>query len=538
MNIFRHLPLRYRFSILLGVFAIGFAIYGGWSFKSLNEIKVNGPVYQRIVQGKDLIADILPPPEYIIESYLVSLEMLNASDQTKLNEQVARLRKLKADYDDRHAFWLKEDLDKKLTEVFLTGAHQPAVAFYAAAFDEFIPALQKQDREAAVAVASRMRASYEIHRKAIDEVVQLAVKRVANDEAMAKERIASATWWLLTILATSLVISMVVAAVIVRGLLADLGGEPYYAVQITRRIAAGDLTMDISVKQTDRESLLYSVKSMQEVLAKTAFDIQTVAESVRIGSQQIASGNLDLSSRTEKQASSLEETAASMEELHGTFKNNAEHALHARALANEASAVAVQGGESVSKVAETMESIHAAADKIVNIISVIDGIAFQTNILALNAAVEAARAGEQGRGFAVVASEVRGLAQRSATAAKEIKMLIGDSVSQVNIGTQLVEQAATTMNTVVSSIHRVNDIIDNIASAIVEQQSGIEQVHQAVSQMDQVTQQNATLVEEAASAAQSLQDQANSLKEATARFKTSRAIRPSAETETAMLRIT
>jgi methyl-accepting chemotaxis protein len=239
--------------------------------------------------------------------------------------------------------------------------------------------------------------------------------------------------------------------------------------------------------------------------------VRTGTDTIAAASSQIASGNLELSSRTEQQAGSLEETASSMEEMTSTVKQNADNARQANQLAISASEVAVKGGAVVSQVVDTMDSINASSKKIVDIIGVIDGIAFQTNILALNAAVEAARAGEQGRGFAVVASEVRNLAQRSAAAAKEIKILIGDSVEKVDIGAKLVDQAGSTMQAVVESIKSVTDIMGEITAASQEQTSGIDQINQAITQMDQVTQQNAALVEEAAAAAGALQDQAGSL---------------------------
>jgi len=242
-------------------------------------------------------------------------------------------------------------------------------------------------------------------------------------------------------------------------------------------------------------------------------------DSIATSSTQIAAGNQDLSSRTEQQAGSLEETASSMEELTSTVKQNADNARQANQLAASASQVAVKGGEVVAQVVGTMESINASSNKIVDIIAVIDGIAFQTNILALNAAVEAARAGEQGRGFAVVASEVRNLAQRSSQAAKEIKTLIGASVEQVNAGSMLVAQAGSTMNDIVSSVQRVGDIITEITAASSEQSVGIDEINRAIGQMDAVTQQNAALVEEAAAAAESMQDQAHKLAQIVSVFK-------------------
>jgi methyl-accepting chemotaxis protein len=293
------------------------------------------------------------------------------------------------------------------------------------------------------------------------------------------------------------------------------------AVQIAQSVASGDLTNRIAVTSKDETGqLLQALKDMNDSLKNIVGEVRIGTDMIATASGEIAAGNLDLSSRTEQQAASLEETASSMEEMTSTVKQNAENARQANQLAQTASAVATQGGEVVSQVVGTMNAINDSAKKIVDIISVIDGIAFQTNILALNAAVEAARAGEQGRGFAVVAAEVRNLAQRSAGAAKEIKTLIGDSVEKVDAGSKLVEKAGATMVDVVSSVKRVSDIIHEITAASNEQTTGIEQINQAITQMDQVTQQNAALVEEAAAAAGSMQEQATNLVQAVSMFKT------------------
>ncbi|WP_050478615.1 methyl-accepting chemotaxis protein [Herbaspirillum rhizosphaerae] len=284
------------------------------------------------------------------------------------------------------------------------------------------------------------------------------------------------------------------------------------AVGISRRVAEGDLSGEITVGTTDETGqLLQALKDMNVSLRNIVGNVRTGTDTIATASSQIASGNLDLSSRTEQQAGSLEETASAMEELTSTVKQNADNARQANQLAVSASEVAVQGGSVVGQVIATMSSINDSSKKIVDIISVIDGIAFQTNILALNAAVEAARAGEQGRGFAVVASEVRSLAQRSAAAAKEIKSLIDDSVEKVGTGSKLVEQAGSTMNEVVASVKRVTDIVGEISSASQEQSTGIEEVNRAITLMDESTQQNAALVEQAAAAAQSMQEQAGKL---------------------------
>jgi methyl-accepting chemotaxis protein len=284
------------------------------------------------------------------------------------------------------------------------------------------------------------------------------------------------------------------------------------AVELAKRVAKGDLTARIDTTASDETGeLIAALRDMNSSLGRIVAEVRSGTDQIGAASSQIADGNLDLSSRTEQQASSLEETASSMEELTSTVQQNAENARQANTLAASASAIAQKGGAVVSEVVGTMGAINESARKIVDIITVIDGIAFQTNILALNAAVEAARAGEQGRGFAVVASEVRNLAQRSAAAAKEIKTLIGDSVEKVETGSKLVDQAGSTMEEVVASVRRVTDIIAEIAAASEEQSSGIKQVNEAIAQMDNVTQQNAALVEEAAASANALQDQASNL---------------------------
>jgi methyl-accepting chemotaxis protein len=292
------------------------------------------------------------------------------------------------------------------------------------------------------------------------------------------------------------------------------------AVRVARAVADGDLTSDITVTSKDETGqLMQALKDMNNHLARMICELRDGIETIAIASREVASGNQDLSSRTEQQASSLEETASSMEELTATVKQNADNAQQANQLAGSASDIAAKGGAVVGEVVITMESINESSKKVVDIIGVIDSIAFQTNILALNAAVEAARAGEQGRGFAVVATEVRSLAQRSAAAAKEIKTLIDDSVGKVGAGAKLVNQAGATMDQVVESVKRVTDIMGEITSASREQTSGIEQINQAISQMDQVTQQNAALVEEAAAASEGMQDQSRKLADAVGMFK-------------------
>jgi methyl-accepting chemotaxis protein len=322
-----------------------------------------------------------------------------------------------------------------------------------------------------------------------------------------------------SLLGVALVVGVVMALLISKGLIRQLGGEPRDAVHVARAVAAGDLTTAILLRGGDSSSLMASLSAMQEGLASAVRQVRDGSEHVATSSSQIASGNQDLSGRTEQQASALQQTAATMEELGTTVRHNADNARQANDLAQGAAAVATRGGQVVGQVVDTMRGIQESSRKISDIIAVIDGIAFQTNILALNAAVEAARAGEQGRGFAVVAGEVRNLAQRSAEAAKEIKSLIGTSVDRVEQGTSLVDQAGKTMQEIVGAIGRVSAIVGEISSASVQQSSGVSQVSQAVTQMDQATQQNAALVEESAAAAESLKQQAQQLVQAVAVFR-------------------
>jgi methyl-accepting chemotaxis protein len=313
----------------------------------------------------------------------------------------------------------------------------------------------------------------------------------------------------------ALLLAIAAAILITRSIVRPLAD----AVQLARTVAAGDLTSTIHVVSTDETGqLMQALKDMNTALQTMVLEVRSGSDTIATASAEIASGNLELSSRTEQQASSLEETASSMEEMTSTVKQNAENARQANGLAATASDVARKGGMVVAQVVDTMGAINDSSRKIVDIISVIDGIAFQTNILALNAAVEAARAGEQGRGFAVVASEVRNLAQRSASAAKEIKTLIDDSVTQVELGSKLVDDAGSTMEDVVMSVQRVTDIMAEISSASREQDAGIEQINQAITEMDSVTQQNAALVEEAAAAAGSLEEQSAALAQLVSRF--------------------
>jgi methyl-accepting chemotaxis protein len=399
----------------------------------------------------------------------------------------------------------------------------------------------------------RIKTQRQVARPITDEVIKLAVAN-KNDDAiqmiLASQKPAFAAWLaslgelteleeqmnaevakaseasyqrarttLMALSVLAIVVGLGAAGLVTRSITRQLGGEPAYAQDVVREIAAGNLAVEVRVQAGDTSSLLVAMKGMRDSLAQIVGQVRQSSDSIATGSAQIATGNADLSQRTEEQASNLQQTAASMEQLTSTVKQNGETARTVSQLALAASAAASDGGAVVGRVVATMDDITASSKRIADIIGVIDGIAFQTNILALNAAVEAARAGEQGRGFAVVASEVRILAQRSADAAREIKTLIGQSVEKVEEGSRLVGDAGVSIDGIIAQVKQVADLIREISAATLEQTQGIGQVSDAVTQLDQVTQQNAALVEESAAAAESLRHQATQLTEVVGVFR-------------------
>jgi methyl-accepting chemotaxis protein len=692
------LTIKIRLGIIVGIFTIGFTLFGFAILQAMNTLNVNGPIYQRIVQGKDLIADILPPPEYILESYLVVLQLANSTDSHETEALIKRFDILKNDYDTRHTYWQNENLEPELKTLFLEKSTLAAQDFYHETLTHFIPSLQTGNHSDMLSSLAKIRLIYEEHRLAIDKVVELTTQRNAQDEAHAKSLLNFYNVGLASIFFISITLATWVALSISRGILTSLKS----AQKIANAISVGNLSSDITTTQHDEiGDLLRSMSKMQDAInafvdaqgfmakkhaegavrekldvskfsgtyaqmahevnelvqsriainqrildviteyakgnfsidmdilpgetlaitqavnsIKTALltinsEIETLAKAgangdfsiranaqgfefvfqsmlsdlntlfnacevgfndilhisnslahgdltqkietnlpgtfgqvqegmnltvenlqlliekvkesnqlIHVISQDIVNGNNELSNRTEKQAASLEETAASMIELTSTVQHNAENAKEANTLSNEATQIASQGGIVVSNVVRTMESINESSSKVVEIISVIDNIAFQTNILALNAAVEAARAGEQGRGFAVVATEVRNLAQRAAAAASEIQNLISDSVEKVEEGSQLVSKAGKTMQEIVVSVQNVSTIMGEISSASVEQSAGISQANKAIAEMDDVTQQNLALVEKASTGAELLKQQVDILSNTVSNFKT------------------
>jgi methyl-accepting chemotaxis protein len=501
--------------ILMTLIASAVAAAGSATAISLWSGHRIGEAQKQALEAKDLLADVLPPPLYLIELRLL---LSQATEGTlpvgQAQSEAARLEK---EYEGRMAHW-RAHPPYSLEGTLLGRQHEFGTKFFTAA-KAVLAAVAQGDAQASSAALARAETTYRQHRLGVDETV-LSSTRFAESTLKESAQAEGLSFRIQcgVFLGTSLLLAGL-GLWARRTVWAATGGEPAQAAAVANAVAAGDLTLPVQVAAGDTTSVMAAMSRMCESLVTMVRTVQSSSESVAAGAGQIASANGDLSQRTEQQASSLQETASSMEELNSTVKSSADSARLAAQLAVEASAIATRGGDVVGQVVATMQDISASTRKIGDIIGTIDGIAFQTNILALNAAVEAARAGEQGRGFAVVASEVRSLAQRSATAAKEIKLLIGDSVEKVASGSRLVGQAGETMTEIVGSVRRVTGLIGDISAAALEQTAGIGQVSQAVSQLDQMTQQNAAMVEESAAAAASLRQQAQVLVDAVSAFK-------------------
>ena len=466
--------------------------------------------------AKDVTADILPPPMYLIEMRLL---LSQAVEGTLAPEVVrAEVRRLESEYQARVQHWTANPpygLEAKL----LGQQHTAGKEFIAHAIKVSDAVVAKADPAILRTGLESAHSAYLAHRAGVDATVSESAAFGNATVAAFDATVATTKHLQWTLLAFAAACVSGLGLYIRRAVWTAVGGEPAAVASVARAVAQGDLSVHVPVAAGDSTSIMAAMAQMRQSLAGIVVQVRSSSDSIATGASEIAQGNVDLSARTERQASALEETAASAEQLNTTVRQTADNAQQASRLALDASNVAVQGGEVVARVVQTMKSINDSSKKIADIIGVIDGIAFQTNILALNAAVEAARAGEQGRGFAVVASEVRSLAGRSTDAAKEIKSLISASVERVEQGTLLVDQAGSTMTDVVSAIQRATRIMGEISSATTEQSAGVAQVGEAVGQMDQVTQQNAALVEQSTAASESLRTQAQHLVHTMAVFK-------------------
>ena len=511
---FKNISIKARLiflTVLLGTVSIVVGVTGLANLSTTNASLQT--VYNDRLVALDQLSQVLSLMQQN-QNTLLRTALGGAGDNRAAVEEVeGRIKQVSGIWSEYMATYLTED-EKALARTFIDSRTR----FVDEGLKPTMAALRGQDPEAVKAAATGPLAQLFVPaQKNMQALIKLQVDVAKQEYEAALARYARARVLSIALIAAGCALGAAIAFLLIRGIIASIGE----ALRLTRSVANGDLTQVIRIDSNDEiGQLLAALQTMNASLAGIVTRVRSGSDTIGTASQQIAAGNQDLSARTEQQASSLEETAASMEELTSTVKHNADNARQANQLVQAASGVAERGGAVVEQVVGTMQEIRAASGTIAEIIGVIDGIAFQTNILALNAAVEAARAGEQGRGFAVVAGEVRNLAHRSAAAAKEIKGLIENSVASVSAGSRLVEQAGDTMREVVTSVQRVTDIMAEITAASAEQTAGIEQVGVAVVQMDQVTQQNAALVEEAAAAAEAMLDHAASLTRAVSVFRT------------------
>jgi methyl-accepting chemotaxis protein len=506
------LRLGLGFALMIALLAASMAV-------SLNRLGVLGSSVDEFAQGRvpklamsgKVVEMLLQDARRISNVLVLTSEEGIKSEVAELGRNVVAARETL----DRIGKLVRRDSERNLFQEIVASrvAYEP--------LQEKFLALMKEsaDRVAKDQMLGELRRTQDEYIGAVNAFIDYQTTSSVSDAKQAQALRQDASLVLLILTAVAIVAAVMGAILTTRSLMRSLGGEPAYAAQVARDIASGDLSIEVAAKKGDRDSLLASMARMRESLSDSVSEIRRAAEVVDSASEQIARGNDNLSSRTEEQASSLGQTAASMEELTTTVKQNSEFARQARQLSAGAVEVASQGGEGMKVVIASMQGISESSRKIAEIIGVIDNIAFQTNILALNAAVEAARAGEQGRGFAVVAAEVRSLAQRSASAAKDIKGLIQESAQRVDGGVKQVENTGRRIEEIVASVKEVSGLIAEIAEASGAQLSGIEQVNRAVTQMDANTQQNAAVVEQAAAAAGHMASQAKILVSAVSRFK-------------------
>jgi methyl-accepting chemotaxis protein len=500
-----------------GFFAAGLVLFAVLITTTLKEVKVGGRAYDTIVQGKDLVADILPPPLYILESYL-NVSLVHRNDKAEIEKTAASIAELKRQYEERATYWGQNLAEGPMKHELLTVSADPARRFFRTIEQDFLPALRSQDQAEADKAFAAIQSAYKEHRQSIDRLVALTTANLGEREKEALGVITTQERSLAIFGCIFLAVGAILSMLVFRSVVTPLRRT----VDLLKDMAEGegDLTRRLDVDGNDElAELSEAFNGFVQKIHDLVHDVRQAASRLSQAAGQVSSSADSISSGAQEQASSLEETAASLEQITSTVKQNADNALQAAQLAASSRNVAEQGGLVVSQAVGAMDQISRSSRKIAEIITTIDEIAFQTNVLALNAAVEAARAGEQGRGFAVVATEVGNLSQRSSTAAKEIKLLIQEAVGAVDGGVSLVNQSGKTLQDILGSVKRVTDIVNEIAAASREQSAGVEQVSTAVNQMDSVTQNNATETERLAQTSRGLSEQSSDLLGKVSRFQ-------------------
>ncbi len=536
--------ISHRLWLVACVFIFGLCLYGTWSFNTLQELKVNGPVFQRIVQGKDLVADILPPPEYILESYLVSMQLGITKDASEQNQLAEKLQSLHAEYNIRHKFWKNESLDESLNQAFLVNAHQPAEKFYQIAFDEYLPAIQQSQSDVAQSAMRRMTELYEVHRKAIDQVVKLTYQRNVADEAAAKAKIS------LNLIGMGIFLALIVAAgaAVSFFTITHINRSLKKAVEMIEILTTGDLTGPVPLMGNDELGrVVQQLATMQAnfrhlvgTLKKTVEDLNRSSNELTVAAENSAQTSARQSESASNIASSVEQLSTSIEQVE-SHAQDAHQVSHVAVQRSEESCVVIQETAEqiqdvalmINQMADSIRGLEAFSGQINNIILVIKEVANQTNLLALNAAIEAARAGEQGRGFAVVADEVRKLAERTGQSAQEItntisKMLdttrqaalgMEASVKKMSSGVDKANQAGDSVSSISSSANEADRAVEGIRDALREQSSATREMARNIEQIAQGAESNRLAVSETVSSARALKELASELDRVTSQFR-------------------
>jgi methyl-accepting chemotaxis protein len=514
-----NLTIKQKFVALTLIVAAAFCVFGAIAYRTISTVMVTGPVYTRIVTGKDLIADILPPPEYIIESYLTTMQLHDVSEPSEREALEQKLAQLRSDFEARQAYWKDVLPEGPMHDLLAVKAGEPARRFYDLAQDRYLPLIRSGDRDEALSLLQgEMQAQYDLHRSAIDELVAMATADAQASEVASMSALNSGWTLLASVAVGSFLILVLMSALIARSVTVPMSRLETRLRDIAQ--GEGDLTKRLDIKGRDEIGLVANwFNEFVEKIERLVSEVKAGAVQIDAGGTQIASASQSLAEGASEQASSLQQISASLEQISGQTQQSAENARQANSLAEEAKKAADRGQQEMAQMSRAVNEIKSSSGEISKIIKVIDEIAFQTNLLALNAAVEAARAGEAGKGFAVVAEEVRNLAQRSAEAAKNTSTMIEDSVRRSETGVQIAGRVGQALEEITAATNKVNTLLSEIASAASEQATGVGQINQGVSQLDQVTQQNAGNSQEMAASAQELSSQVASLNDLVCQFK-------------------